>query len=868
MVFRNISIDEVCLNIPSQSFSFFYNATQSLINTPSRYISFIKLYGKLFTEKIDGIKSKQKKLKSLVKELKQDAIEKQEKLAEKQSKANSALDMISNTMKNANVHKEEMEVLKGKTEEENVQLERRKKDIEAELAEVEPLMEEARSAVGNIKSESLSEIRSLRAPPEIIRDILEGVLRLMGTQDTSWNSMKAFNANRISKENRQAVEKLMSTKSDSFDPKSAKRASQAAAPLAAWVAANVKYSYVLDKIKPLEKEQMKLKENLSNSQHQLGELSAGLLDVDATVTKLKEQLSVYTKEAAEIEIDLTKAQSTLSAAEGLVGKLGDEYHRWQTQLKELSQEIDKLPNNCLLMAAYITYMSSETEEERSNFLSHCAKELNIDIVDAGSFFSTERERMQWQSEGLSSDKLSTENAVMMLKADLVPLLIDPTSSAINWLKQHLRHKNVESITQNSPKFKGALELAVRFGKTFIIEEIDTISSVLLQILRREFTLQEQLLSHAISQENPELEKKKNNLLKEKEELEEKLNHLQNQLLEDLANSSGDILQNKKLLDSLNQTKASSEAIAVALLESNEVQKKLQAEYDTYRELSNYGSLLYFACNEFAKCNILYLLSVSAFTDLFLRSLQSFQVALPDFYKILKLEEHNLWKNFMNVSECEREYPTHCRIKSLDPSSLDLSIIYKESNPTVPILVLAVSGTDPVSEIREIANKISQQYIEETVSLESLKLSKLMRYFNLLKRYHPEKNQKLPKINSDDDGRKDEPPDDTNVESFVIKDDLQEIQSTAENEDTGMDIEIESSNQESSEDETGVNGKRKLTKKIQDTNTQNKGKKKPKNEEKIVVWSDDSKKFGIIQSDSNNLWDTFTKLRALGCRRSG
>ena len=48
----------------------------------------------------------------------------------------------------------------------------------------------AKSAVGNIKSESLSEIRSLRAPPDVIRDILEGVLRLMGIFDTSWVSMK------------------------------------------------------------------------------------------------------------------------------------------------------------------------------------------------------------------------------------------------------------------------------------------------------------------------------------------------------------------------------------------------------------------------------------------------------------------------------------------------------------------------------------------------------------------------------------------------------------------------------------------------------------------------------------------------------
>lgn len=58
-------------------------------------------------------------------ELKIQAMKQQENLAEKQSKANNALDMISATMKNANVHKQEMETLKMKTESENEQLMKR-----------------------------------------------------------------------------------------------------------------------------------------------------------------------------------------------------------------------------------------------------------------------------------------------------------------------------------------------------------------------------------------------------------------------------------------------------------------------------------------------------------------------------------------------------------------------------------------------------------------------------------------------------------------------------------------------------------------------------------------------------------------------
>lgn len=76
----------------------------------------------------------------------------------------------------------------------------RKKAIDKELENIEPIVQQAREAVGNIKSEALSEIRSMRAPPDVIRDILEGVLRLMGIMDTSWNSMKVFLAKRGVKE--------------------------------------------------------------------------------------------------------------------------------------------------------------------------------------------------------------------------------------------------------------------------------------------------------------------------------------------------------------------------------------------------------------------------------------------------------------------------------------------------------------------------------------------------------------------------------------------------------------------------------------------------------------------------------------------
>jgi dynein heavy chain 2 len=46
----------------------------------------------------------------------------------------------------------------------------------------------------------LQQVRSLRMAPDVIRDVLEGVLLLMGQEDTSWAAMKAFLGKRSVKE--------------------------------------------------------------------------------------------------------------------------------------------------------------------------------------------------------------------------------------------------------------------------------------------------------------------------------------------------------------------------------------------------------------------------------------------------------------------------------------------------------------------------------------------------------------------------------------------------------------------------------------------------------------------------------------------
>ncbi|KAM4699205.1 cytoplasmic dynein 2 heavy chain 1 [Discoglossus pictus] len=689
------------------SFLMIHESCKAYGATPSRYMTFLRVHGSLFSRKKIELTKRQQHLqagvsklneaKSLVDELKRKAGEQSLLLKTKQTEADSALQEITLSMQNASDQKTEMEKLKQKIAEEVVKIEERKAKIEDELKEVQPLVNEAKHAVGNIKPESLSEIRSLRMPPDIIRDILEGVLRLMGIFDTSWVSMKSFLAKRgvredivtfdvrnITTEIRASVEELLDRNRSSFEAKNAKRASAAAAPLAAWVKANVQYSHVLEKIQPLEKEQTALESNLKKTEDKKRRLEDQLNSVGKRVAELKEKFQRRTTEAAKLEAELSKAQEIIESAELLVRQLDGENKRWNTQVVEITEELNTLPKRTQLAAAFITYISAAPEDQRKDSIDQWMKSVGLETFDLRRFLSTESEQLIWKSEGLPSDELSIENALVILQicglkssSQVCPFLIDPSSQATEWLKTHLKDSRLEVINQQDANFITALELAVRFGKTLIIQEMDGVEPVLYPLLRKDliaqgpryvvqigekiidynedfrlflatrnpnpfippdaasivtevnFTttragLRGQLLALTIQHEKPDLEEQKTKLLQQEEDKKIQLAKLEESLLETLATSQGNILDNKDLIESLNQTKASSALIQESLSESLRLQISLDQERYAYLPLAESGSKMYFIICDLSKINNMYRFSLAAFLRLFQRTLVSKQ----------------------------------------------------------------------------------------------------------------------------------------------------------------------------------------------------------------------------------------------------
>jgi len=676
-----------------------HQANSSLGATPRQYVSFMGMYKKIFLGKREELLRQRDHLQAglnklgeaeaTVDTLSREAEEQRVLLQHKQAQADKALQGITVAMQKASESKKEVEQLQSKLGREEQDLNVQKGSIEAELSEIQPQIDAAREAVSHIKKDNITELRSLKMPPDAIRDVLEGVLRIMGFSDLSWNAMRQFLGQRSIKDNivnfdahqitpkiRASVQELLDARGSSFEHAVIYRVSVAAAPMAAWVKANLKFSIVLEKIAPLERDLGMLTESLEESREHMQRCEEDLRELDERVVDLKQDFAKRTGEAEALKISVKRAMDTLEAAQNLLSKLSGEKGRWASQVDKLKSEIADLPLNSLLAAGYTTYLPGEIELVRMQSLSEWASYLGVSGFSYRTFMSSESETLTWKSEGLPGDDLSTENAIAILSCIRTPLIIDPSTHASKWLKNHISSRNdkaVEMVTLQDPRFTSQLELAVRFGKTFIVEEVDEVEPIFYPILRRDlarqgprwtvqvgdktvdynndfslylitrasaptippdaaslitianFTttlsgLEGQLLGLTIQHEQPELEQQKSSLLKQEEDLKVQLASLEKMLLQTLATSQGNILENKELLDSLNETKVKSNTISESLDESTLLQKSLDEQRRMYLPVAMRGSLMFFLLQDLSTINHMYRFSLSTFLKLFDSSL--------------------------------------------------------------------------------------------------------------------------------------------------------------------------------------------------------------------------------------------------------
>jgi dynein heavy chain, axonemal len=129
--------------------------------------------------------------------------------------------------------------------------------------------------------------------------------------------------------------------------------------------------------------------------------------------------------------ELDDLQTKIDRGEQLVSGLGGEKTRWEASLIDLESQYDKLVGDCILAAAFMSYCGPFPSEYRDNLVANWKITVESEKIpytlkfEFSEFLAGQALAMEWQMNGLPTDKFSFENGVFVTKGLRWALNIDP-----------------------------------------------------------------------------------------------------------------------------------------------------------------------------------------------------------------------------------------------------------------------------------------------------------------------------------------------------------------------------------------------------------------------------------------------------------
>lgn len=84
------------------------------------------------------------------------------------------------------------------------------------------------------------------------------------------------------------------------------------------------------------------------------------------------------------------------------------------------------------------------------------------------FLSKPQDRILWQQEGLPSDDLCVENAIIMSRYNRYPLIIDPSDQALTYIMNHFRQRKIQKTSFADPDFLSRISEGLQYGVPVLV----------------------------------------------------------------------------------------------------------------------------------------------------------------------------------------------------------------------------------------------------------------------------------------------------------------------------------------------------------------------------------------------------------------
>ncbi|KAB1255183.1 Dynein heavy chain 10; axonemal [Camelus dromedarius] len=442
-----------------------------------------------------------------------------------------------------------------------------------------------------------------------------------------------------------------------------------------FVEAVMGYCDVFREIKPKRDKVARLERNFHLTKRELEKIQNELAAIQRELEALGAKYEAAILEKQKLQEEAEIMERRLIAADKLISGLGSENVRWLNDLDELRHRRVKLLGDCLLCAAFLSYEGAFTWEFRDQMVNQVWQSdiLGRDIPLSQPFrleslLTDDVEISRWGSQGLPPDELSVQNGILTTRASRFPLCIDPQQQALNWIKRKEEKNNLRVASFNDPDFLKQLEMSIKYGTPFLFHDVDeyidpVIDNVLEKNIKvsqgRQFIilgdkevdydsnfrlylntklanpryspsvfgkamvinytvtlkgLEDQLLSVLVAYERRELEEQREHLIQETSENKNLLKDLEDSLLRELATSTGNMLDNVELVQTLEETKSKATEVSEKLKLAEKTALDIDRLRDGYRPAARRGAILFFVLSEMALVNSMYQYSLTAFLE--------------------------------------------------------------------------------------------------------------------------------------------------------------------------------------------------------------------------------------------------------------
>ncbi|RHY32534.1 hypothetical protein DYB32_002465 [Aphanomyces invadans] len=564
--------------------------------TPKSYLDLIQLYVKMLQIKqteLQHIKSRMevRPLSRCASEL----IKLQPILTQKAREAEVLLKQVSIDQQAAadvrmRVSKDEAVV--GKQAEEVAILQA---DAQKDLDIAMPALLNAQNALHSLSKSDITEVKSFAKPPEAVETVMSCVCLLLGEKQTWDAAKKVLNDSAF-------IERLMNYDKDNIPAPLLKKlskcvsepgmavevvskVSKAATSLCMWAHAMDVYSKVAKEVGPKKANLDAMNEKLQAANAVLKTKQDELRIVNEKVMLLEKQCNDTLDEKDALAKEASTTEKRLIRAEKLISGLSVEGKRWKESVASLGDGILAMVGDTFLAAASISYYGAFTGTFRQQMVD-CwrdkVEELEIPCSRAKYSLATTLgspvEIREWQLNGLPTDGNSTDNAILATRGERWPLMIDPQGQANKWIKNTVAPDVTKMTHANLLR---SLESCIR-----------------------------------VKHERPDMEEKKNRLVVTMAQDKKQLQDIEDRILQKLSESSGNVLDDEGLIETLASSNATSKVIKERVHEAEATELDINRARDEYRSVATRGSILYFVVAQLAMIDPMYQYSLPYFQRLF------------------------------------------------------------------------------------------------------------------------------------------------------------------------------------------------------------------------------------------------------------